>query len=136
MSTCQHCGIEVESKQRGRPVNYCSDRCRKATSRKGNLRKKKQLLNDCTGLQNRLKKSTQKQRVACPEAAQRMVVSGLHDYRVTDGDAPDLNNLSVQCNHAIDQTNVVRASPRIEVLSDSEVEPDLLRYIIWVECGV
>ncbi len=70
------------------------------------------------------------------KAAKRMVVSGLYDYPVTDADAPDLNNLTVQCNHAIDQTNVVRASPRIEVLSDSEVEPELLRYIIWVECGL
>jgi hypothetical protein len=45
MSTCQHCGIEVQSRGRGRPVRYCSDRCRKAQSRKGNLRKKKQVLN-------------------------------------------------------------------------------------------
>lgn len=73
---------------------------------------------------------------AAKRAAKRMVVSGLHDYLVTDADAPDLNDLTVQCNRANNHTNVVRASPRIEVLSDSEVEPDLLRYIIWVECGV
>ncbi len=73
----------------------------------------------------------------------RMVVSGLHDYRVTDADAPDLNDLTAfyldalpDDHNAIDQTNVVRASPRIQVLSDSKVEPELLRYIIWVECGV
>jgi len=185
MPTCQHCGIAVESKQRGRPVKFCSDRCRKAQSRKGTLRTKKRILNDCTGLQKSLKKDTQKQPVTCPEiefsekkplrfeqvnevtwkltdgtgpkqwvarcgdiashplplaeakkAAMRMVISGLHDYRVTDADAPDLNNLTVQCNHANNQTNVVRAAPRIEVLPDIEVEPELLRYIIWVDCGV
>ena len=70
------------------------------------------------------------------KAAMRMVISGLHDYRVTDADAPDLNDLTVQCNLANNQTNVVRAAPRLEVLSDSKVEPELLRYIIWVECGV
>ena len=32
------------------------------------------------------------------KAAQRMVTSGLHDYRVKDFGAPDLNNLAVQCN--------------------------------------
>jgi hypothetical protein len=68
-------------------------------------------------------------------AAMRMVVSGLYDYRVTNADAPDLNNLTVQSNRANNQTNVVIASPRIEVLSDSEVESELLRYIIGVECG-
>jgi len=31
-------------------------------------------------------------------AARQMLVSGLHDYRVTDFGAPDLNNLTVQCN--------------------------------------
>ncbi len=70
------------------------------------------------------------------KAAKRMVVSGLYDYRVTDADAPDLNNLTVQSQEVIDQINTVGASPRIQVLSDSKVEPELLRYIIWVECGV
>ncbi len=70
------------------------------------------------------------------KAAKRMVLSGLHDYRVTDVGAPDLNNLTVQSQEAIDQINTVGASPRIQVLSDSKVEPELLRYIIWVECGV
>ena len=173
MSTCQHCGVEVQSRQRGRPIKFCSDRCRKAASRKGNLRTKKAILKDSTGLQKHLKISKQKQQVACPEieflkkeplrfeqvnevtwkltdgtytdvpashgqwggyrttkavawimevgskqwvarcgdmaseprplaqakkAAQRMVTSGLHDYRVTDFGAPDLNNLAVQCN--------------------------------------
>ncbi len=173
MPSCQHCGTDLPSKQRGRPIKFCSDRCRKAASREGlNLRTKRQVLTDSTGLQNRLKKSTQKHRVACPEiefsenkplrfervnevtwkltdgthtdvpashgqwggyrtakaeacvmevgpnqraarcgdmasdplplaqakkAAQRMVASGLHDYRVTDFGAPDLNNLAVQC---------------------------------------
>ena len=173
MSTCQHCGVEVQSRQRGRPIKFCSDRCRKAASRKGNLRTKKAILKDSTGLQKHLKISKQKQQVACPEiefsektplrfeqvnevtwkltngtytdvpashgqwggyrvtkavawimevgpkqwvarcgdmasealplaqaktAARQMLVSGLHDYRVTDFGAPDLNNLTVQCN--------------------------------------
>ncbi len=70
------------------------------------------------------------------KAAKRMVLSGLHDYLVTDVGTPDLNNLTVQSQEAIDQINTVGASPRIQVLSDSKVEPELLRYIIWVECGV
>jgi hypothetical protein len=73
---------------------------------------------------------------AAKRAAKRMVVSGLHDYLVTDADAPDLNDLTVQCNRANNQTNVVRVSPRVEVLSDSEVELDLRRHIIRIECGV
>ena len=67
MSTCQHCGVEVQSRQRGRPIKFCSDRCRKAASRKGNLRTKKAILKDSTGLQKHLKISKQKQQVACPE---------------------------------------------------------------------
>ncbi len=67
MHTCQHCGIELQSRQRGRPINFCSDRCRKAGSRKGNLRTKKRTLTDSTRLQKSLKKDKQKQRVACPE---------------------------------------------------------------------
>jgi len=211
MHSCQHCGIEVESKQRGRPVKYCSDRCRKAASREGNLRTKRQVLTDSTGLQKSLKKDKQKQSVACPEsefskkkplrfervnevtckltdgtytdvpaspgkwpgyrttkavawvirlgpkrwraicgdmasytlplaeaktAAKRMVISGLYDYLVTDTGVPDRDNPAVKDIHPTEETNIVRAAPRIEVLSDSEVEPDLLRYIIWVECGV
>ena len=211
MSSCQHCGIEVESKQRGRPPKFCSDRCRKAASRNGNLRTKRRIATDSTGLRKPCKKDTQKQSVACPKiefsrkkplrfervnevtwkltdgtytdvparpgkwggyrttkavawliglgpkqwvarcgdmasyplplaqaktAARQMVNLGWCDYRVTDPGAPDLNNLTVQCNHALEQTNAVRAAPRIEVLSHSEVEPELLRYIIWIECGV
>ena len=211
MSSCQHCGIEVESKQRGRPPKFCSDRCRKAASRNGNLRTKRRIATDSTGLRKPCKKDTQKQSVACPKiefsrkkplrfervnevtwkltdgtytdvparpgkwggyrttkavawlmglgpkrwvarrgdmashplplaeaktAARRMVVSGLYDYLVTDTGAPDQDKPTVQANDATEQTNVVRAAPRIEVLSDSEVEPELLRYIIWTECGV
>ena len=43
MSTCQHCEIEVESKQRGRPIKFCSERCRKAASRRGHLRTKRRI---------------------------------------------------------------------------------------------
>ena len=207
MPICQHCGKSLPSRQRGRPVKYCSDRCRKAASRKGNLRTKKGIATDSTGLQKTLKKDKQKQRVACPKiefsekkplrfeqvnevtckltdgthtdvpaslgkwggyrttkavawimavgrnqwvarcrdmashplplaqakkAAKRMVLSGLHDYRVTDVGAPDLNNLTFQCQEAIDQTNTVRASPRIEVHTTTDIDADLLRYILWV----
>jgi hypothetical protein len=76
-------------------------------------------------------------------AAMRMVVSGLFDYLVTAPGAPDLNDLTAfyldvfpDDRNEIDQTNIVRAAPRIDVLSYSKVAPDLLRYIIWVECGV
>ena len=217
MPTCQHCGIEVQSRGRGRPAKYCSDRCRKAKSRKGNLRTKKRIVTDSTGLRKTWKKNVQKQSVACPEiefsektplrfeqvnevtwkltdgthtdvpaspgkwggyrttkavawvmevgpkqwvarcddmgsqllplaeaknAAKRMVVSGLYDYLVTDANAPNINDLNAfyldafpDDRNAIDQTNVVRAAHRIEVISDSKVEPELLRYIMWLECG-
>jgi hypothetical protein len=64
-----------------------------------------------------------------------MVLSGLHDYRVTDVGAPDLNNLTVQCAEAIDQTTTVRALPSIEVTSTSDIDADLLRDIVRLECG-
>jgi hypothetical protein len=31
--TCQHCGDHLPQRQRGRPKQYCSDKCRKASER-------------------------------------------------------------------------------------------------------
>lgn len=67
-------------------------------------------------------------------AARRMVIAGLRDYRVPDVGAPDLTNLTVQCQEAIEQTNTVRASPRTEVVSTSDIDADLRRYIVSLEC--
>ncbi|GAH44371.1 unnamed protein product [marine sediment metagenome] len=204
----RHCANEFRPKREAQ--RFCSPRCREAASRKGNLRTKKLILKDSTGLQKHLKISKQKQQVACPEiefskkeplrfeqvnevtwkltdgthtdvpashgqwggsrttkavawimavgskqwvarcgdmasdplplaqaktAAQRMVSSGLHDYRVTDFGAPDLNNLAVQCQEAIDQTNTVRATNSVEVLSTSDIDPELVRDIVKIERG-
>ena len=64
-----------------------------------------------------------------------MVFSGLHDYRVTDVGAPDLNNLTVQSQEAIGQINTVGASPRIEVLTTSDIDTELVRHIVKIERG-
>jgi len=69
------------------------------------------------------------------KAIQRMVLSGLYDYRVTYVGAPDLKNLTVQCEEAIYQTNTVSISPRIEVPSTTDIDPELVRHIVRLERG-
>lgn len=67
--TCQHCGVEMPSRERGRPMQFCSDRCRKAASRAGHLRTKALTLVVDTEEPKRTKNSKQEQGVICPKIA-------------------------------------------------------------------
>jgi hypothetical protein len=70
-------------------------------------------------------------------AARQMLVSGLHDYRVTDFGAPDLNNLTVQCNGLgeIDLDEIAPKLHRRPVINLVGIDPKLLRKIIKIKCG-
>jgi hypothetical protein len=65
--TCQHCGVRVLSRERGRPIQFCSDRCRKAAKRTGYLRTKKLTLIVDSGPPKLSKNSKQEQGVICPK---------------------------------------------------------------------
>jgi len=64
---CQHCGVEVLPRERGRPIQFCSDRCRKAASRANPLRTKRAALVVYSGQAKPTKNNKQKQGVICPK---------------------------------------------------------------------